>query len=464
MKALQLLRTFSKKDWHWFEKFLKSPAFNQNNRLLAWFLAIKKQKDKIDTKSDFFFDKSIPDAALERSKEHHQSNYFLKTTEQYLAWDEWQSDETAQLLFLLSACRKRGADRHFKTVHQRLEQQLEQQPLRNPQYLRWRYSALHEEYQQGMEAGRTDAVQLQALSDWQDAAFAAEKLRNGCMLLSRRKILKTEFDTGLLVSVLAFVEARPALLEYPAIAAYYHGYLALSRPEEEGHFFALKALLGRVERHFPVHELRDIYLLCVNFCINRINLRQNNYLRELLNLYQAGLEAGVFLENGQISRFTYTNIALLALRMKEFDWVLRFIEHHRPLLPEAQREATYGFNLARYYCETGDYNRAMPLLQTIDFDDVLHQLMAKTMLLRMYYETGELSALSSLLSSFSTFLRRKGQVAEQQKTAYLNTIRFVRKLTALRPGDRRLRTALRNEIRETPLVAEKDWLLGVMEP
>ena len=459
MKAIALLHIFSKKDWHWFEKYLKSPLFNTNNTLILWLEVFKKKKDKSVLLSDFFSKNLSDKQHLSPAQVHHQSNYFLKNIEGYLALSEWQSNETDPLLSLLAACRKRKADRHFKTVHLRLEHQLEVQPLRNPQYFRWRYSALHEEYQQGMEAGRTDAEQLQALSDWQDMAFVAEKLRNGCMLLSRRKIMKTEFDTGLLSAALQFVAQRPQLLEYPAIAVYYHGYMALSKPEEETHFFALKTLLGKVNHTFPLHELRDIYLLAVNFCINRINLRQDRYLRELLDLYQVGLQAGAFLDNGQISRFTYTNIALLALRMKEFDWVFRFIEKYKAHLPEAQGEATYAFNLARYYCEISDYDRAMPLLQTIDFDDVLHQLMAKTMLLRMYYETGEMNALASLLTSFGVFLRRKRQVAEQQKTAYLNTIKFVRKLTALRPGDRKLRAALREEIRQTALVAEKDWLL-----
>jgi hypothetical protein len=77
----------------------------------------------------------------------------------------------------------------------------------------------------------------------------------------------------------------------------------------------------------------------------------------------------------------------------------------------------------------------------------------------MYYETGAFMALESLLASFTTYLRRKRQIADQQKTAYFNTIRFVRKLIALRPGNKKERMALKTEIAGTALVAEKDWLM-----
>ncbi len=459
MKALNLIQTFTKKDWHWFEKFISSPLFNKNNVLIQWFLLLKQQKSKNAPISE----KIIGLPAVQNSKEvanlHHTSNYFLKSIETYLSWEEWQNDEMEQLLYLLTACRKRNLERHFKEVHLRLERQMEKEPIRNPQFYRFKYRMAFEEHEQSMEAGRAGAEQLQALSDWQDVAFVAEKLKNGCILLSRRKVLNTSFEMGLLPSVLQFVQDRPDLLQYKAIAVYYYGYMALSEPQEESHFFALKGLLKALNIQFPIHELRNIYLLAVNFCINRINLRQDQYLRELLDLYQAGILAEVFIENGHISRFTYTNITLLALRMKEYNWVQHFIETYKHRLPESQRQGTHAFVQARYLCEIGDYDHAMPLLQTMDFDDILHNLMAKTMLLRMYYETGAFMALESLLASFTTYLRRKRQIADQQKTAYFNTIRFVRKLIALRPGNKKERMALKTEIAGTALVAEKDWLM-----
>lgn len=461
MKILEIFNSFQKKDWHWFGKFLSSPLHNKHQAVKRLFAYFRDQKPgaKIDVNSENLIKLLFPEAAGNPAQVHHVSNYLLRSAEAYLAWDEWQANESEQLLCLLSACRQRGLERHFQATYERLRQRHQAQPQRDAQHYRFNYRLALEDYQHSIQSGRSEAERLQRLSDWHDVAFIAEKLKNACMLQSRRKVLQVEFDTGMLASTLNYVRERPQLLDIHAIAVYYYGYLSLSEPLEETHFFALKAQLQAANQQFPQHELRDIYLLAVNFCINRINLRQNAWLREVLDLYQAGLAADAFLEHGQLSRFTYTNIALVALRGHEYEWVRDFLEAYREKLPEAQREGAYAFNLARYYCETGHYDQAMPLLQKMDFDDVLHNLVAKTMLVRMYYETGAYNALDSLLDSLHTYLRRKRQIGEQQQTAYLNTIRFVRRLIVLPPGKVAARQQLRQEILATELLAEKDWLM-----
>ena len=104
----------------------------------------------------------------------------------------------------------------------------------------------------------------------------------------------------------------------------------------------------------------------------------------------------------------------------------------------------------------------MPLLLEMDFDDVLHNLTAKAMLVRMYFETDEYAALDSLLASLGAYLRRKRQVSEQQRTAYQNFIRLVRRLESTPKMDKNGRAMLRAEVLETALVAEKDWLLRML--
>ncbi|MBL7809726.1 MAG: hypothetical protein JNN28_18035, partial [Saprospiraceae bacterium] len=155
--------------------------------------------------------------------------------------------------------------------------------------------------------------------------------------------------------------------------------------------------------------------------------------------------------------------AFAAMRLREFDWVLQFLNSYREHLPEVQRQGTYSFNLARFYCEKGDYRQAMALLLEMDFDDVSHNLTAKAMLAKMYWETGEIVALDSLLASFAAYLRRKRQVSEQQRQAYRNFVHFLKKSIALPPGDKAKKARLREEIKASALVAEKEWMVRIHE-
>ena len=461
MKALELLRSLSKKDWHWLGKLLNSPIYNQNESLIRLFnyFRSKKELSKKDNTSKNISAVLFPEAAFDAAKVHHAGNYLSRNIEAYFAWDEWWQDEEVRQRYLLQAYRKRNLDSYFLDLIQRLREDAGEQPLRHAEHYRSLYRLALEEYQYSMQIGRSTAEQLQPLSDWHDLAFIAEKLKNACGIVSRQRVLRTDLEMGLLTPVLDYVRANPALLEHPSIAVYFHGYLALTEPDQEHHFFALKNQLGKAVTQFPIDELRDVYLLAINFCIHRINLREEIYLSEVFDLYKNGLNSGVFLDYGQISRFTYTNIALAGLRLKAYAWVYDFLFQYREKLPETQRQGVFSFNLARYFCERGDFVQAMPLLQEMDFDDVLHNLTAKAMLAKMYYETEELTALDSLLASLTAYLRRKRQVSEQQRNAYKNFIRFTRRLSAAPKRDRKKRKALLGEIQDTALVAEKDWLL-----
>jgi hypothetical protein len=475
MKILQLLEFATKHDWHWMLKFLKSPYFNQNEDILTLFEQIKKAKNA--TENTIFSKNKEIDIPLgdqiNRVAFHHNCHYLLQSIEAYFAWDEFRQNELEQDRHVLQAYRKRGVDKFYQEKLQKLRHKSVDQPLRHADFYRFEYQLALEDYQHSIKTGRSTAEQLQPLMDLHDQSYIAEKLKNACGTLSRQRVAHTDLDTGMLPWVLDYIDKRPALLSHTAIAVYYYGYMALSEPTQDAHFGQLKRRLPAATQEFPMGELRDVYLLAINFCIHRINLREESYLTEIFELYKNGLASGVFLDNGQISRFTYTNIALAGLRLQAFQWVYQFLQQYRELLPESQRQGAYSFNLARFYCESGDYEQAMPLLLEMDFDDVLHNLTAKAMLVKMYFETGESSALISLLSSLGAYLRRKRQISEQQKTAYLNFIRFVKKLHR-RPFSKRKKTVsyknaeksareqLKTDIQHTPLVAEKDWLLRMV--
>jgi len=104
----------------------------------------------------------------------------------------------------------------------------------------------------------------------------------------------------------------------------------------------------------------------------------------------------------------------------------------------------------------------MVLLQKVDFDDVLNNLDARRMLLRIYYELGEFEALHSLLDSFKTYISRQKDVG-YHKDNYLNLIRFVKKMIRYDLSDPKTRSALVDEIKNTPAFTEQSWLLKQLE-
>ena len=199
--------------------------------------------------------------------------------------------------------------------------------------------------------------------------------------------------------------------------------------------------------------------MAINFCIRRINQQEERFFREIFDLYQSGLQHGALLENGILSRWTYNNITLTGLRLREFEWVKTFLHDYAPLLGESHREGAVNFNLARYHYETGALREAMQHLLRIDYDDVLHNLAAKTMLCKIYFTLGETDALENQLDSIQIYLRRK-RVLGYHRDNYSAIVRFIRKLLTVNLNSMVERKKLSEEIKAAPTLTERDWLLG----
>lgn len=256
---------------------------------------------------------------------------------------------------------------------------------------------------------------------------------------------------------MTFLHQHP-YLEIPAIAVYYHGYLAQTAPEPEPHFYALTALLEQHTALFPMEELHDIYLIAINFCIKKVNLGEERWFHNIFNLYKKGLHAGIFMENERLSRWTFNNIVSTAIRVRELDWAKSFMGDYAKALDPDTREAICAFNLARVYYEEKNYTEALRVLHQMEYDDVLEVLNAKALRMKLFYKLGEWQALDSLLDSITIYLRRK-KVLSYHKENFANTVSAMRKLIALNLYDAATRAAFAQQVQAYKVLTERKWFL-----
>ena len=107
-------------------------------------------------------------------------------------------------------------------------------------------------------------------------------------MLSQKSVSDATYQFGLLEAALAHAERTDAL-EIPAIAIYYHCYRALDATQQNNvHFQQFRLLLTQCGDLFPPEELRDLYILAINFCIRQYNAGNQAYLAEQLELYKEG--------------------------------------------------------------------------------------------------------------------------------------------------------------------------------
>lgn len=461
-RTLQVFKMLSKKELKSFEKFVHSPIYNQHKDVITLFEFLKDNinKEEAQLNSEVLFEAVFPKEKFEVQKLHYVNSYLLKVIEQFFAWTEWQSEEKDNQLHLLRAYRKRGLHQHFDRIFLKLEKSQKKTVFRNRSF--------HlVEYQRYIEKVKADSfkrsgnIPLQELSDAQDISFIVEKLYNACTMLSLQAVVKKEYETGLLQPLLKFLE-NSRWLDEPSVAIYYYSYKALSAKDDSSPFEKLKDLLQNEVGSFTPAELRGHYLIAINFCIRQVNQGNRTFLREAFELYKSGLVAAVFYENGQLSRWTYKNIVVAGLQSKEYDWVKDFIYEYAERLPEKIREGNKNHNLAHYYYEVKDYDRAMQLLVMTEFDNILHNMFGKMLLAKMYYELKEQSALDNLLMSFKAYIQRKKGLG-YHKTNYLNFIKYTKRLTTVNFFDKAALEKLKTQMSEEQYLVERKWLIERVE-
>lgn len=456
-KIYLILSAFSKSDWLLFDKFVHSPAHNKHEDVRLLFSLLKKRMraGEKGLEKEFLFESVFPEASFDPLKFNHLISYLFKILESFLAWQEWESSEGKDL-YLMRAYYKRRQEKPFRQLAKKTKKEQEKTIVRDSNFLKNEYHFELEQFNAAKIQQRAQAFNLQEVSDGLDVYFIADKLKIACILLSHQSVVKKEYDHGLLAGVLSYVHTQTQLLEIPAIAIYYYAFQAQTNLEEVDYFYAFKKELEDHSSSFTATELRDIFLLAVNYCIKKVNTGQPNFLEELFEIYKAGLAREVFVENGVFSRFTYNNIIIAGLKLKAFDWVKTFIYGYKEKLESSHRESSFSYNLSKYYFEIKEYEKAQILLLQMEYDDVLHNLGAKTMLLKIYFEKDEWDALDNLLASFKNYIYRK-KVLGYHRENYLNIIQFTQKLMNLNRNDKQQVKFFQEEISAKKILTERAW-------
>ncbi|MEN0004501.1 MAG: hypothetical protein AAF798_10165 [Bacteroidota bacterium] len=457
---VDLMLSLDNKERRMLTKVVRSPFFNRRAEVTKLYDYLDEclwQSNVIPSKEQAFRKLFGPEPYADNRMRVCMS-YLLKLIEQALIQQSFFADETTVRTRLTQIYRQRQLYKQFERAYRSAESVLHSNPHHNAEYYEKSYQLQLEQYNYQASRKRVNALNLQEISNTLDIAYLSQKLRQTCYAISHQAVYNTEYDFGMLPELLKYVE-RKTLTAVPAIAVYYHCYFTLRGPDAAQHFASFKQLIFDYDGNFPDGEIRDLYLFAINFCLRDYNEGSKAYVTDLLDLYRNGLEKGYLLTEGQLSRFTYQNVVTLGLIVKEYDWVAYFLDTYTRKLEPAFRESMHSFCLARLAYSQKNYDHALGLLQQANYKDLLLNLSAKTVMLKIFFELNHFDLLEAHLEAMRAFLRRK-KVMGYHKENYLNTIKMTRKILELPLFDKEGKEKLRQEVEAAKYIAEREWLLS----
>jgi len=458
-----LVSTLDKNELLRFGKFLRSPFFTHRPDVAQLYacLAKSRYRSKPFPDKEALFRETFPGRAFDDLALRATMSDLRELLEQFLVWQHFQGDDLRVSMALMAQFRERNLPRLFEKTQRQTQKQLEEASIQNADFYQKSLDFLFETAQFKTRTTRTGELPLQAISDSLDLLYLAQKLRHACTQLSHQAVYRTQYDLGLLPAIIEQVEPR-GLLKVPAIALYYYCFRFLTEQYSLSWFQKFRDELLENERLFPATELKSLYLLATNFCIRQLNEGNLPFVAEGWKLYQEGLNRGFLIEHGRISSFTFNNIVAFGIRLDAYAEVEQFIGQYQGFLDPAQQKSFVDFNLARLEYKRNNLSKAMQHLQTADFKDLVNNLIAKTLLLKIYCQLGEFEILDAHLDSFRLFISRR-ELSEYHRKNYSNIVSIVKKMVSLSPNDEKGRTALRDKIKTTEVLTEREWLLGQLD-
>ena len=459
-KLISILSTFNKQEFSELLKFVRSPFFNEHEQVLKLYEYILKYKYDLSNKNlnkELAFAKIVGGKYNDLKMRHLMAN-LLKLVERYLATKYVKNNEIAANMQLAVELGARAKSKQYSNAIKKGQQLLEKRKTRDGDfyYYKFRFEREYSKYIADQRI-RTVATNVEQTLEYLDIFYLINKLRYCCELLNYKKVMAIEFEIFLMEEILSHLKEKN-YTHIPAISIYYNILLSLQDDGNEQYFSNITSLLNNHWQEFTKREARDMYIFAENYCIRKINTGNSDYLRQLIGLYQSEINNGIVLEDGFLSPWFYKNAVIAGLRLGDFKWVFTFIKDNKNKMEADVRENAYLFNIARYHFYKKDFEKVIPNLLQVEYDDVFYGIDSRKLLLQTYYELNEVEAMYSLMDSFRTLLKRNKTISETHLNNNLNLIRFVGKLLAAKNQPPKLKK-LRAEIEKTPSVAEKRWLM-----
>ncbi len=456
-----------------FEKFINSPYFNQNEKLVRFYsylLPYLKGKKQGDINKINIWEELSPGESFDDIKFRKYTSDLLKLFERFLAQQMYDRNNLNIANNLLANVSQKRMLKLYNSVLSTAERLSLRYLDRNSDYYYYlfnfeknKFNLTSEFEKKSKKKTKYNWLNIDKMGENLDVFYIGEKLKLYVTLLSWKRVYNLDIELKFIDEIIEFIK-RMDYEKYPPIAIYYQIFLTLNDMDNQNHYFKLKEMIKNYINTFPLEEAMDIYESALNYCIKKINMGEEGFFKEIFSLYNEMISYDLVFDEEGLSPTRFRNIVITALKVKEFSWAENFIEKYQNYIPDKYRANAVTFNFARLYFHKKDYSKVIEYLRDVEFDDIVYELSSKQMLIATYYDTDELTPLYSLLDSFNVFLNRhKRTIPENRRKNYKLFIKYVKKLLNINPLDKSSLKKLKKEIIEAGNIPDKKWLVERVE-
>lgn len=295
--------------------------------------------------------------------------------------------------------------------------------------------------------------------------------------ISTQEIFKTDYSYPILEMLASHISKSEYIKHYTI--RFYYTLLKLIKEKQVEDYDKLKIMIAS-QNTFPGHELRQIFTLLINFCIDKINQGDDRFTKERFDLYKEALRRGILTNDVQFSPRKFNQIVYSALLANQPEWADDFIEQYSHELGPDVRENTVNYSKALCAFHVGKYDVAQDFLYAIDkVLNVSIRIHIKILLIKIYYDKNDLNfhnidthPINSELEALRQLTRPGNNIklTEDTRLPYANFANFLKrilnrkkKIIEKQAPIRQNIEALKAELSEIQFLTHRKWLSDKLE-
>lgn len=248
------------------------------------------------------------------------------------------------------------------------------------------------------------------------------------------------------------------------VEIYFSMYKAFRFFNNEKYYYEYKRLLVRNSTKLSIDENTEHFTNLINYCIskNRSTKKRKIFRPELMTIYELILKKE-FYNNDKVTylpKDLFRNVLLLAIRERDFQWILNFLRKYTPKINSRDRENMINYGYSFLYHVQGDYDKSLAHIDKVKKDNFNYQFDLNNLSLHNYFELNDFDKAFKLIHAYQESLKYNEMLSDERKTRHFNFLYYFEKILSAKSGNTRIDLDfLKYKLKKCDQILYKEWLL-----
>jgi len=467
---LEILRTFSLKEYREFGEYVVSPFFNKNEAVIKLYEFIRLHFNEMNSDK---FEKEKVFAEIFPNVEYNDG--FMRTimfnltqlAEDFLAFSNYKRRGIHEQLHLINEMNSRNLDKH---VHKSLNSAAEKVDKYDHEDESFFLDMFLIEKEKNVLYDRTKKLlnkkditehDLTKESEFLIRFFFIHILKRYRYLLNRETVMNTKYSPEFLDEILDYLaKNNDKYANLPALTGLV-SQVQLLRTDNHGYFFRCKQIYMDLSNSIGKGERQNGLVLISGYCTTQHYKGKTDFMKEYFEIQKFRVKHDIVKmnKNDFVTTVYYTGVVTAAVLMNEIEWGEIFINKYKNELHPESREGAYNYAMARIREKQKRYEESMDYLKNVKLENVFYKVNVKSLMSKLYYNLGHINQLTDQLDTYRKFLKNDELINEDFRRVNLNYVKLLTDLVKLKENTGRVKAdEFKKRLEETDTIS-KDWLM-----